>query len=135
MSDNGDFQPYVSRLCAQLRSNDPSVLPARPSDFLELDVPDSSCLEVAEALAQNTNVRRIGLDAKTYTKLSADTMAKYLAQSKHLLAVELSIDYSLERAECPYQQFLSTFIEAIGQSESVKELESICPGLTPTSKS
>jgi hypothetical protein len=63
-------------------------------------------------------------------------MAKYLAQSKHMLAMMLSLDDSSETAEeCPHQQFLSTFIEAFGQSNSVKELELTCPGLTPTSES
>jgi hypothetical protein len=56
-----------------------------------------------------------------YEKIPVDAMAKYLAQSKHLLAVKLSLDDSSETAEeCPHQQFLSTFIEAIGQSNSVK---------------
>jgi hypothetical protein len=57
-------------------------------------------------------------------------MAKYLAQSKHLLAVKLGLDDSFETAEeCPHQQFLSTFIEAIGRSNSLKELELSCPDL------
>jgi Leucine-rich repeat (LRR) protein len=134
--DDDDDDLYVSRLCAQLRTNDPSVVPEESSDYFEPDVPDSRRLEIAEALAKNTIVRRIGLEAKNYTKLSADAMAKYLTDSKHLLAVKLSLDDSLEtKDKCPHQQFLSTFIETIGQSNSVKELELTCPDLTTASKS
>jgi Ran GTPase-activating protein (RanGAP) involved in mRNA processing and transport len=137
--DDGDEDEddlFVSRLCARLRSNDPSVVPEEPSDYFEPDVRDSRRLEIAEALAQNTIVRRIGLDANNYENLSADAMAKFLAQSKHLLAVKLSVDFSFGTAEeCAHQQFLSTFIEAIGRSNSAKELELTCPGLILTSKS
>jgi hypothetical protein len=127
------LDPYVSRLCAQLRTNDPSVLPEDSSEYFEPDVPDSGRLEIAEALEQNSIVRRIGLHANHYENLSADAMAKYLAQSKHLLAVKFS-HFSFGTAEC-HQQALSTFIEAIGQSNSVKELDLTCPGLVPASKS
>jgi hypothetical protein len=134
--DDDDDDLHVSRLCAQLRANDPSVVSEEPSDYFAPDVPDSGRLEIAEALAQNTIVRRIELLAHNYTKSSADVMAKYLAQNKHLLAVKLSQYSFFETAEeCPYQQFLSTFIEAINQSNSVKELELTCPNLTLASKS
>jgi hypothetical protein len=133
--DSDDDDLNVSKLCAQLRANDPSVLPEEPSNYFEPDVPGSGRLEIAEALLQNTIVRRIGLDAGNYGKLSADAMAKYLAQRKHLLAVKLGVDFSFGTAEeCAHQQFLSTFIEAIGQSNSAKELELPCPGLIPTSR-
>jgi Ran GTPase-activating protein (RanGAP) involved in mRNA processing and transport len=99
-------------------------------------VPDSNRLEIAEALAQNTIVRRIALKTNNYDKESANAMAKYLAQSKHLLAVELSQSFRVETVEeCPHQQFLSTFIEAIGQSNSVKPLELTYPSLGRVSAS
>jgi hypothetical protein len=74
-------------------------------------------------------------EVKHYNKLSADAMAKYLAQSKHLLAVELTLDshYTIDRPH--YPQFLPTFFEAIGQSNSVQKLNLTCPGLGPASKS
>jgi Ran GTPase-activating protein (RanGAP) involved in mRNA processing and transport len=111
----------VPRLCAQLRTNDPSVLPEGPNMVFQPHVPDSCRLEIAEALAQNTIVRRIGLEIQHYSQLSADAMAKYLAQSKRLLYVHLSLGliYGMERF---HQQFFSTFIEAIGQSTSVTHL-------------
>jgi Ran GTPase-activating protein (RanGAP) involved in mRNA processing and transport len=140
-SDDDDDDYYstpassVPRLCAQLRTNDPSVLPGGPSEVFQPYVPNSCRLEIAEALLHNTIVRRIGLDLQHYSKLSADAMAKYLAQSKHLLAIELSHNsgYSLENTTL--QQFLSSFIEAIGQSNSVKKINLTCPGLGPASKS
>jgi Ran GTPase-activating protein (RanGAP) involved in mRNA processing and transport len=131
-NDHDDSESDLTRLCAQLRTNDPSVVHEESSEFF---VPDSGSLEIAEALAQNTIVRRIALNTRNYKKLSADAMAKYLAQSKHLLAVKLSLDFSFERAEYPHQQFLSNFIEAIGQSNSIKELRLTCPDLTTASKS
>jgi Ran GTPase-activating protein (RanGAP) involved in mRNA processing and transport len=124
----------VPRLCAQLRANDPSALPQGPNEVFKPDVPDSCRLEIAEALLQNTIVRRIGLDLQHYSELSADAMAKYLAQSKHLLAVELSQN-SIYEMDHPYQHFLSSFIEAVGKSDSIKELNLTCPDLGPASKS
>jgi hypothetical protein len=115
--DDTNFLPAsaVPQLCAQLRTNDPSVLPEGPSEVFEPNVPDSCRLMIAEALLQNTIVRCIGLELENYDELSADAMAKYIAQSKHLLAVDLT-QGSLRH------NFLSTFIDAIGQSNSVNEL-------------
>jgi hypothetical protein len=125
----------VPRLCAQLRNNDPSVLAEGPNQFFQPDVLDVCRLQIAEALLENTIVRRIGLELKHYNKLSADAMAKYLAQSKHLLDVELTLDshYTIDRPH--YPQFLPTFFEAISQSNSVQKLHLECPGLGPASES
>jgi hypothetical protein len=46
-------------------------------------------------------------------------MAKYLAQSKHLLDVELGLDLISYGIDRPHEQYLSSFIEAVGQSKSV----------------
>jgi Ran GTPase-activating protein (RanGAP) involved in mRNA processing and transport len=131
--DDDDNDAYVSRLCAQLRTNDPSVLPEEPSEYFDLDVSESSRLEIAEALAHNTIIRRIALELDCYNEEAADAMARYLAQSKHLLAVKLSHDVCFGRMECTHQQALSSYIDAIGQSNSVKEVELMCPGLAPAS--
>jgi Ran GTPase-activating protein (RanGAP) involved in mRNA processing and transport len=126
----------VPRLCAQLRANDPSVLPEGPNEVFQPHVPESCRLEIAEALLQNTIVRRIALDLQHYSELSADAMAKYLAQSKRLLYVELSSIYSIYSFESTTdQQLLSSFIEAVGKSNSIKELNLSCPDLGPTGKS
>jgi hypothetical protein len=64
-----------SALYAALRSN---VLPfyLKDKSGFEPDVPDS-CRQGAEALLQNTVVRRIRLELKrTVSKLSADAMAQ-----------------------------------------------------------
>jgi hypothetical protein len=124
----------VPQLCAQLRSNDPSVLSEGPNEVFQPDVPDSCRQEIAEALLQNTIVRNIRLDLKHYSTSSADALTKYLAQSKCLLSVELTL--SLRNGmQRPQQQFLPTFFEAIGQSNSIKELNLTCPDLGPTSDS
>jgi hypothetical protein len=124
----------VPRLCAQLCANDPSVLPQGPNEVFQPDVPDSCRLEIAEALLENIIVRRIRFELQHYSKLSADAMAKYLAQSKRLLYVEFSSLYRLE-STITYQQFISSFIEAIGKSNSIKELSITCPGLGSASES
>jgi Leucine-rich repeat (LRR) protein len=76
------------------------------------------------------------LELQDYSELSAAAMAKYLGQSKRLLYVELSHDLSyffgMERF---HQQFLCTFLQAIGQSNSVKELKLIKLGLGTASLS
>jgi hypothetical protein len=117
----------VPQLCAQLRTNDPSVLPGGRNEVFEPNVPDSCRLMIAEALLQNTGVRCIGLELQDDDELSSDAMAKYryLAQSKHLLANNLSQDLTGSRQ----QNFLSTFIEAIGPSNSVTKLN-LCKVLT-----
>jgi Ran GTPase-activating protein (RanGAP) involved in mRNA processing and transport len=126
----------VPRLCAQLRNNDPSIFVDGQNQVFQPDVPDSYRLEIAEALLQNTVVRRIGLKLKHYNKLSADAMAKYLAQSKRLLYVELShVKFRSVGMDGPHRQFLPSFFEAIGQSNSMKEFKLTCPYLGPDCKS
>jgi hypothetical protein len=128
-NDDTTFLPAssVPQLCAQLRTNDPSVLPGGRNEVFEPNVPDSCRLMIAEALLQNTGVRCIGLELQDDDELSSDAMAKYryLAQSKHLLANNLSQDLTGSRQ----QNFLSTFIEAIGPSNSVTKLN-LCKALT-----
>jgi Ran GTPase-activating protein (RanGAP) involved in mRNA processing and transport len=137
--DSDDDVPFtpassVPRLCAQLRTNDPSVLPKGPNQVFEPYVPESCRLEIAEALLHNTIVRRINLEPQDYGELSADAMAKYLAQSKHLLAVDLTHDL-ITSFGSPQQKILPTFFEAIGQSTSVQELSLIDFGLGSASES
>jgi Ran GTPase-activating protein (RanGAP) involved in mRNA processing and transport len=136
--------PSVLRLCAQLRANDPSVLlEERPNVFqlhevtnkvFHANVPDSCRKVIAEALLQNTIVRRIALELDDYREKSTFAMAKYLALSKHLLYVDLEL-HEDDRMEYPHQQFLSKFIKAIGQSTSVQELSLTNLGLKPAGKS
>jgi Ran GTPase-activating protein (RanGAP) involved in mRNA processing and transport len=139
----------VLQLCAQLRANDPSLLlwilseglphwclqmKGKANIAFDPEVPDSCRLMIAEALLQNTVVRRIGLELDDYRKSSTDAMAKYLAQSKHLSAVELTLDVNFGM-QYYHRQYLSTLIEAIVQSNSIKELILTCPGLGSASKS
>jgi Ran GTPase-activating protein (RanGAP) involved in mRNA processing and transport len=127
----------MARVIAQLRTNDPFLFPGASSNHhfgICPSVSDHIRVNVAEALIQNTIVQRILLRPHDYSKLSADAMAKYLLQSKHLLHVDLRLDvnYIMEH---PHQHFLSTFIEAIGQSTSVQQLSLMNMGLGTTSES
>jgi Ran GTPase-activating protein (RanGAP) involved in mRNA processing and transport len=140
-SDNGgeitdDSNPLLARMITKLRTNDPSIRDLA----IHQSVEDPSRLQIAKALTQNTVVRRITLHPYDYSKLSASAMAKYLLQSKRLLKVDLKgealtlfgflsgMTFGLrpERALCP---FIATFVEAIGQSNSVQELSLMNLGL------
>jgi Ran GTPase-activating protein (RanGAP) involved in mRNA processing and transport len=143
-TDDGDFS--LARVVTKLRTNDPSLFSGSNSNDQNLvihpSVQDSGRLKIVEALTQNTVVRCITLQPHDYSKLSADAMAKYLLQSKHLLKVDLigealtlfgfrigvTFGFVPERALC-------TFIEAIGQSNSVQELSLINLGLESASES
>jgi hypothetical protein len=140
MSDGDRPASSMARVIAQLRTNDPSLsnhhLAICPS------VPDPIRVEIAEALSQNTVVRRIVLQPHDYSKLSADAMAMYLMQSKRLLHVKLMGEpltlFELITGTCfgfRREWALCTFIKAIGQSTSVKELNLMNLGLESASES
>jgi hypothetical protein len=97
-------------------------------------MPDTCRKVIAEALLQNTSVKRIALELDDYRKESSHAMAKYLAQSKHLLYMDLDL-HEEDRMEYDHQQYLSTFINAIGRSTSVQELNLTNLGLKPAGKS
>jgi hypothetical protein len=70
--------------CRTTACQRPSVLPEGPDQVLNrmCQIP---AVEIAEALLQNTIVRRIGLEPQDYDENSA-AMGKYLEQSKQLLS-------------------------------------------------
>jgi Ran GTPase-activating protein (RanGAP) involved in mRNA processing and transport len=129
---------YFSRLCVKLRANNPSVLPRGPNQHFDIGayVSDSSCAELAEALTQNTIIRRIMFYLEVHSELSAKAMAKYLSQNKSLLSVDLRRS-RFGALGMPFVQdrLLPTFIEAIGQSTSIKDLNIKHLGLGPASES
>jgi hypothetical protein len=90
--DGGRSASSVVRVIAQLRSNDISIFRVARSTqrfLISSSTPDPIRVELAEALTQNTVVRRIMLQPHDYSKLSANAMAKYLMRSKRLLHVDL----------------------------------------------
>jgi hypothetical protein len=139
----GHGVPFEARVITKLRTNDPSLFPNAGSNHkfgIRPSVPDPIRVELAEALTQNTVVRRIMLQPHHYSKLPADAMAKYLIQSKRLLRVDLMgvsptlSDFLPGRSFGPTFQ-LCTFVEAIGQSTSVKHLSLMNLDLGPASES
>jgi hypothetical protein len=137
MSDGGRPASSMARVIAQLRTNDPSV----SNLAICQSVPDPIRVEIAEALTQNTVVRRIMLQPHDYSHLSTDSMAKYLVQSKRLLLVELMgeplrlFGFLLGIILDLQEHVLCTFLEAIGQRNSVKEPSLMNLGLGPASES
>jgi Ran GTPase-activating protein (RanGAP) involved in mRNA processing and transport len=135
---------YVLRICAQLRANDPSIEVHQFPNVFQLrevankvftpSVEDSSRRVIAEALLRNTIVRRIVLEMDDYRQASADAMAKFLAQSKHLMYVDLGL-HEDDTMHWPHQQHLNKFIKALGQSTSLRELSLRNLGRKPASKS
>jgi hypothetical protein len=143
MSDGGRPALLMApRAIEQLRTNDPFLFPGASSNHefgIAPSVPDPIRVEIAEALTQNTVVRRIVLQPHDYSKLSADAMAMYLVQSKRLLHVNLMGDYFDFISGMSFgsrrEWALCTFIKAIGQSTSVKELNLMNLGLESASES
>jgi Ran GTPase-activating protein (RanGAP) involved in mRNA processing and transport len=147
--DGGRVASNAARVIAQLRTNDPSLLPGwlfNHKFVICPSEPDPIRVELAEALTQNTVVRRIMLQPHDYSKLSADAMAKYLMRSKRLLHVDLMGESLCVfefisrmafgfRGERGHERALCTFIEAIGQSTSVTHLSLVNLGLGPVSES
>jgi hypothetical protein len=122
---------YYKRIISQLRTNDPSILHAgrRGKYFvISSDLPDLIRVDLAEALTQNTDIQRIMLQLEDYRQASAEAMVKYLAQSKSLLSVDLrgqslGIIGFLFGMGFMQDRVFSTFIEAIGHSTSIKNLD------------
>jgi hypothetical protein len=117
-------------IVAQLHTNDPSLSNHFP--VIRRSVPDRIRIVLAEALIQSTVVRGILLQPLDFSKLSANAMAKYLMQSKHLLKVKLGDGPRTlfeSMSGLPFgsrrKGALCKFLEAISQSTSVKELSLI----------
>jgi Ran GTPase-activating protein (RanGAP) involved in mRNA processing and transport len=151
MSDNEEFidedpERFVlyMGLIRQLRTNDPSALPAggRHRHFsIPTDFSDNRRVDVVEALRQNTIIQRIMLLLEDYKAESAEAMAKYLAQSKSLLSVNLSrrdrsyFRFFGEAMDIMQVSVLATFMEALSQSTSLQDLGLMSMEIGPASKS
>jgi hypothetical protein len=127
----------MAREITQLRTNDPFLFPRAIFKYhfsICPSVTDPIRVKLAEALTQNTIVQRIRLNPHDYSNLSTHAMAKYLAQSKRLLYVELGepsgMSFGFRR-----EQALCTFIKAIGQNTSVTHLSLMNLGLGTASES
>jgi hypothetical protein len=71
--------------CNTLRNNDPSILPEPGEPLWIRHLSEKEHIELADAFIEDTSVTYIELmPADSYTKSSADAMAKYLRTSKRL---------------------------------------------------
>jgi Ran GTPase-activating protein (RanGAP) involved in mRNA processing and transport len=101
-------------LCAKLRHNDPSILPAVGQSLVIRNLSEREEMELADALLENTNVKYLDLQTENYTESSAEAMAKYVRTSKHLQRIDWNITYS--------EELLCCFLLAFQESTSLKEL-------------
>jgi hypothetical protein len=80
-----DGRPLLSltflEVCAKVRKDDPSILP-EPGEPLRIrDLSEKEDIELADALLENTSVTYLQLTTETFTKSSAEAMAKYVRAS------------------------------------------------------
>jgi Ran GTPase-activating protein (RanGAP) involved in mRNA processing and transport len=114
--------------CANVRKNDPSILP-EPGQPLRIrdDLSGKEDIELADALLESTSVTYLLLDyAKNFTKSSAEAMAKYVRTSKHLQQIDwLKGDSGRELNR--RQEIICCFLHAIQESASLEELRMELP--------
>jgi Ran GTPase-activating protein (RanGAP) involved in mRNA processing and transport len=104
------------KFCAQVRNNDPSILP-KPGQPLRIrTLSEKEDMELADALTENTNVTYLKLEAGLYTKCSTEAMAKFVRTSKHLERIHW------EEARSPCEEIFCCFLHAFQESTSLKEL-------------
>jgi hypothetical protein len=115
----------------RLRSDDPRVSQG-PNDFLDIssDRSEAERIGVAQALQENTSVKRIAVELFQSAKRSTKAVAKYVKASKHLRSVDLrgSVDSrvllhhgEVDIADTEYPAF-SVLLRALSRNTSVTEL-------------
>jgi hypothetical protein len=92
-----DGRPLLSstflNFCIKVRSNDPSILPDCGKPFKIRHMCEREGIELADALLENTIVTYLELETSKYTKSSAEAMAKFVRNSKHLKHIRWSEDW------------------------------------------
>jgi hypothetical protein len=129
--DDASISSSVREHCNRLRSDDPRVSQG-PNDFLDISSgrSEAECIGVAQALQENTSVKRIILELLQNTKRSTKAVAKYVKASKHLQSVTLRGDLQsqvllqqgeVDIAATEYPAF-SVLLRALSRNTSVTEL-------------
>jgi Ran GTPase-activating protein (RanGAP) involved in mRNA processing and transport len=113
--------------CAKVRNNDPSILPALGEHFKIRPMCEREGIELADALLENTVVTYLQLETGQYTKSSAEAMAKFVRNSKHLQHIKWNEDWDAvindrELGLCHREEMFSCFLPAIQESTSLKKL-------------
>jgi hypothetical protein len=135
MGDTIDYDD-VSRssefleFCVKVRNNDPSILPELGKPFQIRYLYEKEDLELADALLENTSVTYLELmDIDTFTKSSAEGMAKYVRTSKRLQRIRWPRNlvedhrYLLRHRE----EIFCCFLPAFQENTSLKELDMELP--------
>jgi Ran GTPase-activating protein (RanGAP) involved in mRNA processing and transport len=132
-----DGRPLLSStfldFCIKVRCNDPSILPDCGKPFKIRHMCEWEGIELADALLENTSVTYLELEPSKYTKSSAEAMAKFVRNSKHLKHIHWSEDwdaatlYDRELVLGHREEMFSCFLAAIQESTSLKELNMELP--------
>jgi hypothetical protein len=107
--------------CAKVRGNDLSILPAagKPLRIRHL----SEKVELADALLENNSVTYLELEARNFTKSSAEAMAKYVRISRRLQRIHWNGELNAGDRELQLcEEILCYFLPAFQESTSLKEL-------------
>jgi hypothetical protein len=129
--DDASISPTVREQCNRLRTDDPRVSQG-PNDVLNMSwgLSEAERIGVAQALQENTSVKRIYLELFQSAKRSTKAVAKYVKASKHLQSVDLrgSVDSrvllhhgEVDIADTEYPAF-SVLLRALSRNTSVTEL-------------
>jgi Ran GTPase-activating protein (RanGAP) involved in mRNA processing and transport len=105
--------------CIKVRNNDPSILPQPGWPLRIRHISEKECIELADALLENTSVTDLELQILMYTKDSAEAMAKYVRTSKHLQRIRWGEEY--QRSPESEEMFCCLLL-AIQESTSLKLL-------------
>jgi hypothetical protein len=110
--------------CVRVRNNDPSILPESGEPFIIRRLSQREQIELADALLENNNVTYLELGTKTYTKTSADAMAKYVRTSSRLRHIRWNGEVGEDDQELRHrEEMLCCFLLVTQESTSLKELQ------------
>jgi hypothetical protein len=127
--DDASISPTVREQCNRLRTDDPRFSQG-PNDVLDISSGRSEAerIGIAQALEENTSVKRIHLHLLQNTKRSAKAFARYVKASKHLQSVKLSGSFNSQMhhgvvsvADTEYRDF-SVLLQALSRNTSVTKL-------------
>jgi Ran GTPase-activating protein (RanGAP) involved in mRNA processing and transport len=114
--------------CANVRSNDRSILPKLGEPFKIRPMSEKEDMELAGALMENTSVTYLQLWTEKYTKRSAEAMAKYVRTSKRLQHIRLKPSWRIDdRSLKQHEEMLCCLLPAVQESTSLKELHMVLP--------
>jgi Ran GTPase-activating protein (RanGAP) involved in mRNA processing and transport len=122
--DDDSLSPEFLEFCANVRNNDPSVLPEFGRPFrIVCRSGEKEDIELADALLENNNVKYLELHTTKYRNLSAEAMAEYVRTSKHLQRIDWLSFYMMNDPRLQHhEEMFCCFLPALQESTSLKEL-------------